>query len=103
LRRLISSRGSGGLLMAEGQVDGQMSRTSSSGFSANRAADQAADAPAIGDSAKIAEDIGIAALVLAQRAHEAGLPTLGYLLESIALEAGAEAAATQFPTGTAGI
>jgi hypothetical protein len=79
-----------------------MSRTICSEFPADRAADQAAAAPAVDDSAKIAEDIGIAALVLAQRAHAAGLPTLGYLLESIALEAGAEAAATQSPADTAG-
>jgi hypothetical protein len=43
------------------------------------------------DSAKIAEEIGIAALKLAKRAQAAGLPTIGYLLESVALEAGAEA------------
>jgi hypothetical protein len=89
--------------MAEGQADGQMSRTSSSGFPADRAAERAAGAPAVENTAKIAEDIGIAALVLAQRAHAAGLETLGYLLESIALEAGAEAAATQSPADTVGI
>jgi hypothetical protein len=48
-------------------------------------------------SAQVAEDIGIAALALAKRARDAGLTTVGYLLESVALEAGAEAAARQWP------
>ena len=47
------------------------------------------------DNAKVAEDIGIAALELAKRARDAGLTTIGFLLESVALEAGAEAAARQ--------
>lgn len=54
------------------------------------------------DSAKIAEDIGVAALDLAKRARNAGLPTIGYLLESAALEAGAEAAAGQVQADVAG-
>jgi hypothetical protein len=81
-----------------------MSRASSGGYSAGQAVDQeAAGAMAADDSAKIAEDIGIAALALAQRAHAAGLQTLGFLLESVALEAGAEAAATQLPADAIGI
>ena len=47
------------------------------------------------DNAKVAEDIGIAALELAERARAAGLTTIGFLLESVALEAGAEAATRQ--------
>lgn len=49
------------------------------------------------NSAKIAEDIGAAALELATRAHAAGLPTIGFLLESVALEAGTEAATRRWP------
>jgi len=57
------------------------------------------DAPP--DVAQIAEDIGIAALDLAERANAAGLTTIGFLLESVALEAGAEAAATRRPADSA--
>jgi len=53
--------------------------------------------PAPSDIPKIAEDIGIAVLGLAKRAHAAGLTTIGYLLETVAIEAGAEAAARQWP------
>ena len=53
------------------------------------------------NSAEIAEDIGIAALGLAKLAREAGLTTIGYLLESVALEAGAEAATRQWPADIA--
>ena len=53
------------------------------------------------NSAEIAEDIGIAALGLAKLAHDAGLTTIGYLLESVALEAGAEAATRQWPADVA--
>ena len=60
-------------------------------------ADASARQPAPIDSAKIAEDLGIAALELARRAHAAGLTTIGYLLETVALEAGAEAATRQWP------
>jgi hypothetical protein len=49
------------------------------------------------DSSKAAEDIGIAVLELADRARDAGLCSIGYLLEMVALEAGAEAAARQWP------
>lgn len=51
-------------------------------------------------SAAVAADIGIAALELAKRAQAAGLTTLGYLLESVALEAGAEAAASDWRDDT---
>jgi hypothetical protein len=54
---------------------------------------QAAD-----DSASVAEEIGLAVLELAKRAQGAGLSAVGYLLESVALEAGAEAAARRWPT-----
>jgi hypothetical protein len=60
---------------------------------AAEAVDAAAGEAAPADSAKIAEDIGMAALELAERARTAGLTTIGYLLESVALEAGAQAAA----------
>ncbi len=53
------------------------------------------------DSGKTAEDIGIAALKLAKRARDAGLSTLGHLLETVALEAGAEAATRQWPADAA--
>lgn len=53
------------------------------------------------DSAKIAEDIGIAVLELADRARDAGLSSIGYLLEMVALEAGAQAAARQWPAENA--
>ena len=59
---------------------------------------RAEDEPAPIDTARIAEDIGMAALELAKRARAAGLTTIGYLLESVALEAGTEAAARQWPT-----
>ncbi len=53
------------------------------------------------DSGKVAEDIGIAVLELADRARGAGLSSIGYLLEMVALEAGAEAAARQWPAESA--
>jgi hypothetical protein len=53
------------------------------------------------DSSKVAEDIGIAVLELADRARNAGLSSIGYLLEMVALEAGAEAAARQWPAESA--
>lgn len=49
------------------------------------------------EAARIAQDIGIATLELSRRAHDAGLTVIGYLLESVALEAGAQAAARQWP------
>ena len=49
------------------------------------------------DSGKVAEHIGIAVLELADRARDAELSSIGYLLEMVALEAGAEAAARQWP------
>jgi hypothetical protein len=49
------------------------------------------------ENAKLAEEIGLAALDLAKRANSAGLTTLGFLLENAALEAGAEAAARKWP------
>ena len=63
--------------------------------SPHNGADGNAGGPLPHDSAKIAIEIGIAALALAKRAQAAGLPTIGYLLESVALEAGAEAAQLQ--------
>ncbi len=57
--------------------------------------------PAPIDSAQIAEDIAAAALDLAKRAREAGLTTVGYLLETVALEAGAEAVTARWPADVA--
>jgi hypothetical protein len=59
--------------------------------------DRSSAKPMPDDGAKLAEEIGIAALELAKRAQDAGLHTIGFLLESVALEAGAEAAARQWP------
>ena len=56
-----------------------------------------ADAPASCDSSQIAEQLGMEALDMAKRARAAGLTTLGFLLESAALEAGTQAAALQWP------
>jgi len=70
-----------------------MSRSERSLLAVAEAVDAAAGEAAPADSAKIAEDIGMAALELAERARTAGLTTIGYLLESVALEAGAQAAA----------
>ncbi len=64
-------------------------------------ADESAGKTRTYNSAEIAEDVGIAARGLAKLAHEAGLTTIGYLLESVALEAGAEAAARQWPADIA--
>jgi len=50
------------------------------------------------DCARVAEEIGIAALKLAQRAHAAGLTSIGYFLETVAIQAGAEAATRQWPS-----
>jgi hypothetical protein len=60
-------------------------------------AENGAGEPAPSDSAKVAEDIGIVVLGLAKRAHAASLTSIGYLLETVAIEAGAEAAARQWP------
>jgi hypothetical protein len=72
-----------------------MSRADCRRAGAEQRSGPAADAPI--DSAQIAEEIGITALDLAKRAYDAGLTTLGFLLESVALEAGSEAAARQWP------
>jgi hypothetical protein len=57
----------------------------------------AAEGPASFDTSQIAEQLGMEALDMAKRAHAAGLSTLGFLLESAALEAGAQVAALQCP------
>jgi hypothetical protein len=49
--------------------------------------------PAPNAHARVAEHVGKVALELAKLARTEGFATLGYLLESVALEAGAEAAA----------
>ncbi|MGB7037424.1 MAG: hypothetical protein WBD71_18095 [Xanthobacteraceae bacterium] len=56
-----------------------------------------ADDPCAFNTARIAEQIGMEALGMAKWARAAGLTTLGYLLESAALEAGAQVAALQWP------
>jgi len=44
----------------------------------------------------------MAVLDLAERARAAGLTTIGYLLESVALEAGTQAAAARWPSDGSG-
>jgi len=53
------------------------------------------------DNGRVAEEIGLAALELAKRASAAGLSRLVFLLESAALEAGAEALARRWPAEAA--
>jgi hypothetical protein len=77
-----------------------MSRASVSDPQTDQGDDCAGNRPADGRGA-VAEDIGIAALELAKRAQAAGLTALGYLLESVALEAAAEAAASNWPADAA--
>lgn len=48
--------------------------------------------------AKIAEDIALGALRLADRARNAGLSSVGHILETAALEASAEASARRWPS-----
>jgi hypothetical protein len=78
-----------------------MSRADVSRPPAEGLADESAGKTRTYNSAEIAEDIGIAALGLAKLAREAGLTTIGYLLESVALEAGAETATRQWPADIA--
>ena len=47
--------------------------------------------------ARVAEELAIEALGMAKWARAVGLTSLGFLLESAALEAGAQAAALQWP------
>ena len=56
-----------------------------------------ANDPTAFNTARIAEEIGLEALGMAKWARAAGLTTLGFLLESAALEAGAQVAAMQWP------
>jgi hypothetical protein len=67
------------------------------------AADDTARTTAPDDSTKLAQDIGLTALNLAQRARAAGLTTICYLLECVALEAGAESAAMHQPDDEHGL
>ncbi len=78
-----------------------MSRADVSRPPAEGLADESAGKPMPCNSAEVAEDIGIAAFGLAKLAREAGLTTIGYLLETVALEAGAEAATRQWPADIA--
>ncbi len=78
-----------------------MSRADVSRPAAEDPADQSASKAAPYNSAEIAEDIGIAALGLAKLAREAGLTTIGRLLETVALEAGTEAATRRWPADVA--
>jgi len=52
------------------------------------------------DTARVAEELGMEALGMAKWARAAGLTTLGFLLESAALEAGTQAAALRWPSDT---
>ena len=51
--------------------------------------------------ARIAEELAIEALGMAKWARAVGLTSVGFLLESAALEAGAQAAAMQWPEDSA--
>lgn len=68
---------------------------------ADATAPDCADGPFPCDNGKLAEEIGVVALELAKRANTAGLTNLGFLLETVALEAGAEAVARRWPAETA--
>jgi hypothetical protein len=61
------------------------------------AGSERANDPTSFNTARIAEEIGMEALGMAKWARAAGLTTLGFLLESAALEAGAQVAAMQWP------
>jgi len=78
-----------------------MSRADVSRPPAEGLADESAGETRPYNGAEIAEDIGIAALGLSKLAREAGLTSIAYLLESVALEAGAEAATRQWPADIA--
>jgi len=78
-----------------------MSRADVSRPPAEGLADESAGETRPYNGAEIAEDIGIAVLGLAKLAREAGLTSIAYLLESVALEAGAEAATRQWPADIA--
>jgi hypothetical protein len=56
--------------------------------------------PTANERASVAEYVGKTSLELAKLAQAQGFATLGYLLESAALEAGAEAAARGQPAET---
>jgi hypothetical protein len=53
------------------------------------------------DPARTAHELAIEALGLAKSARAVGLTSVGFLLESAALEAGAQAAAMQWPDDSA--
>ena len=76
-----------------------MSRSSRRRRPADHAAD-VATAAAI-NPARIAHELAIEALGMAKWARSAGLTSVGFLLESAALEAGAQAAAMQWPEDSA--
>jgi hypothetical protein len=78
-----------------------MSRGDANRFSAAGPLDLAAGGSVADDPATVAEEIGLAALEMATRAHAAGLTKIGFLLEVVALEAGAEAATRQWPVDIA--
>jgi hypothetical protein len=53
------------------------------------------------DPARIAHELAIEALGMAKSARAVGLTSVGFLLESAALEAGAQAAVMQWPEDSA--
>jgi hypothetical protein len=84
-------------LLANAAIRKAMSRAVWSRLLAdNRLAGTAAEPPP-SDRVQIAEDIGLAALDLAELARSAGFTAVGYLLENVALECGTEAAAAKWP------
>jgi hypothetical protein len=75
-----------------------MIRTRPPPLSLDGGRDTAADDTTQVDSARIALGIGVTALDLARQASAAGLTTLAFLLENVALEAGTQAEARQWPS-----
>jgi hypothetical protein len=91
-------------LRASGQPEGKANTMSRSSRRQHpRPCEPAAEVPAAEaiDPARIAHELAIAALGMAKTARAVGLTSVGFLLESAALEAGARAAAMQWPEDSA--
>lgn len=83
--------------MSRGMSRGKTSRLPAPAKPKPRQNRKPAGGPASFNTVQIAEEIGMEALDMAKRAQAAGLPTLGFLLESVALEAAAQADAATWP------
>jgi hypothetical protein len=89
---------------ASGQPEGKaitMSRSSRRQHPRPRASAAEVSTAAAINPARIAHALAIEALGLAKSARAVGLTSVGFLLESAALEAGAQAAAMQWPEDSA--